>query len=60
MNDKNHASKTSPCVNVCRISDEHGYCGGCKRTQEEISQWRYYSNEMREAILEDLKNRKDI
>lgn len=55
-----HASETTPCVNICKINTEHGICGGCKRTQDEIKQWRSYSDEMREAVLKDLEEREEI
>ena len=26
----------SPCINICTIDPDSGYCMGCSRTQEEI------------------------
>lgn len=32
-------SVPSPCISVCRIHADHGYCEGCFRTMAEISGW---------------------
>ena len=29
----------SPCVNICQINPETGYCIGCMRTIDEIAGW---------------------
>lgn len=29
----------SPCIAVCRMSDDTGYCAGCWRTLDEIADW---------------------
>ena len=29
----------SPCISVCRMSDDTGYCQGCWRTLDEIGSW---------------------
>lgn len=46
---------TSPCINVCRLHD--GLCIGCKRTEDEISNWFWYTEEERLQIMEILKTR---
>lgn len=46
----------SPCVGICKYNKDN-YCIGCKRHSDEISNWINYSDEMREAILADLKER---
>ena len=44
----------SPCNNKCRA--RNGVCVGCKRTIEEIRNWRKYSDAEKMAVLERLKN----
>ena len=29
----------SPCVSVCRVNGNNGFCEGCFRTLSEISSW---------------------
>ena len=33
----------TPCVYICRLQD--GICIGCKRTEDEISNWFWYTDE---------------
>ena len=51
------ASDTDPCVEICVMNRVSGLCSGCHRTQNEISNWHAYSNEMRASILLDLEER---
>jgi len=46
----------SPCINECRLSK--GICEGCKRTQEEIEQWRDMSKQQKLKIIQRLNNLK--
>jgi len=47
----------SPCVGVCVMDQETGYCEGCLRTLAEIAACGACSNEEREAILSALDAR---
>ena len=29
----------SPCINICTVDTDSGYCMGCSRTQDEIEKW---------------------
>ncbi|MEI7446527.1 MAG: DUF1289 domain-containing protein [Burkholderiales bacterium] len=29
----------SPCISVCRIDPDSGFCEGCQRTLDEIADW---------------------
>jgi len=50
-------AKYSPCIKVCTY-DEHGYCLGCQRTDEEVSSWRDRTEEEQLAGIEMLRERK--
>ncbi len=48
----------SPCVKVCVLHPETGYCLGCLRTLEEISLWTKMAPETRTAIMAALPARR--
>jgi uncharacterized protein len=48
---------TTPCINVCVIEPSSGFCLGCGRTLEEISQWGGLNDRAREAIRNTLADR---
>ena len=29
----------SPCINICRMNQDTGWCEGCLRTRNEIAAW---------------------
>ena len=29
----------SPCIHICTVDTDSGYCMGCSRTQDEIEKW---------------------
>ena len=47
----------SPCVSVCVLDEDSGYCEGCWRTRAEIAGWQRADTAARQAILESLKER---
>jgi len=47
----------SPCVSICVLDEESGYCKGCWRTRSEIAGWGTADNTERLAIIENLKVR---
>lgn len=47
----------SPCVDICQMDSESGFCVGCGRTIEEIANWSSYTNEKKKNILKQLKSR---
>ena len=47
----------SPCINVCNIDIQQGYCRGCGRTEEEIASWMFCTDEDRQEIVELAKDR---
>lgn len=47
----------SPCILVCTIDTETGFCLGCARTLDEIARWSSMSTEERMAVLSLLADR---
>ncbi len=47
----------SPCVNVCQIDSDSGYCLGCWRTLDEIGHWGDASGAERKAVWQQLLSR---
>jgi predicted Fe-S protein YdhL (DUF1289 family) len=48
----------SPCLSVCALDAETGYCKGCLRTAEEIASWPALDEPGRRAVLARLKERR--
>ena len=47
----------SPCVGICRLDEETGYCVGCGRTSDEIATWSTAGPSGRRAIWAALPAR---
>ena len=45
----------SPCVALCKLT-EGDICIGCKRTIEEIINWRTYTDNQKKAVFTRLEN----
>lgn len=52
------AQRQSPCIQVCQLNEQTGFCAGCFRTQEEIARWLRYSDAERDAVLGKLGARR--
>lgn len=48
----------SPCISVCTLDMDTGFCNGCKRTSDEIEFWAKMSEAEKEALLDVLEQRK--
>ncbi len=48
----------SPCVSICRIVPETGYCEGCLRTIDEIANWGTMSDAQRHETWSALRARR--
>ena len=46
----------SPCKKICKLDETMTICIICKRTVEHISKWRYYTDEERKRIMEELND----
>jgi len=40
----------SPCISVCRMSDQSGLCEGCFRTLDEITGWGHRAAEAKREV----------
>ena len=49
----------TPCVKVCAVDGQTGFCLGCRRTLAEIAGWSRLSDEERAAIMAALPQRPD-
>jgi predicted Fe-S protein YdhL (DUF1289 family) len=47
----------SPCILVCSIDMNTGYCFGCGRTRDEISAWITMTPQTRRAVMAELPAR---
>jgi predicted Fe-S protein YdhL (DUF1289 family) len=54
------AAVPSPCISVCRIDPATGWCEGCLRTIDEISQWSRYDDEEKRAVWNALDRRREV
>jgi predicted Fe-S protein YdhL (DUF1289 family) len=50
----------SPCVNICVIKTETGFCSGCFRTIDEISRWQVLTSEQKIELLGELADRRTL
>jgi acyl dehydratase len=48
----------SPCVDVCRMNPETGFCDGCLRTIEEIAAWASCDDGKKRAVLVRVESRR--
>lgn len=49
---------TSPCIDICVMNEQSGYCQGCFRTVDEIAGWGSFSADRKAAILRELATRR--
>jgi uncharacterized protein len=47
----------SPCIGVCDIEIDTGYCRGCWRTLGEIAAWPEYDDVQRRGVLAAARQR---
>ncbi len=51
------SEEESPCIDLCVIHRESGYCMGCFRTGDEIARWSRMSTDARTALKATLPAR---
>ena len=49
----------SPCISVCRMSDNSGLCMGCFRTRDEIAGWSSSGDDGKRDIWKLIEQRMD-
>ena len=49
----------SPCISVCEIETDTGYCKGCWRTRDEVAGWNNTDSVQRLEIIERLHQRRE-
>jgi|TARA_R110000787_G_C13400388_1_gene443349 uncharacterized protein len=49
----------SPCISICTIDSDSGYCVGCARTDDEIAMWGFpdTTDEWKIQNLKELETR---
>jgi hypothetical protein len=47
----------SPCISVCRMSDQSGLCEGCFRTLDEITGWGHRTPEAKRDVWRLIQHR---
>jgi predicted Fe-S protein YdhL (DUF1289 family) len=57
MNAPDPSAIETPCIKVCVVDPESGFCIGCGRTRQEIGGWLGYSAAERHAIVLGLPAR---
>lgn len=48
----------SPCIDVCRMNAETGFCDGCFRTIDEIASWSAYDDDAKRDVLARVESRR--
>lgn len=51
------AACPSPCVSVCRMSDDTGLCAGCWRSLDEIAVWGRVDDAARRVVWQRIATR---
>jgi predicted Fe-S protein YdhL (DUF1289 family) len=49
----------SPCVSICRMDMDTGYCEGCRRTLDEIAAWGRMADADKRAVWIGIAKRID-
>jgi predicted Fe-S protein YdhL (DUF1289 family) len=57
MNASSLPAIETPCIKVCVVDPDSGYCIGCGRTRGEIGSWLGFSPEARRAVMAVLPDR---
>lgn len=54
---QNEETPQSPCVSVCRMSDQTGLCEGCFRTLDEITGWGHRTPDAKRDVWRLIQQR---
>ena len=47
----------SPCISVCRVDADSGWCEGCLRTLDEIAAWSQLDNDDKRGVWRIIEQR---
>ena len=47
----------SPCISVCRVDADSGWCEGCLRTLGEIAAWSQLGNDAKRGVWQIIEQR---
>jgi uncharacterized protein len=47
----------SPCISVCRVDADSGWCEGCLRTLDEIAAWGGLGNDAKRGVWRIIEQR---
>lgn len=50
----------SPCISVCVMDAERGWCTGCQRTLDEIAVWSILDDQEKRAVWTALAGRRGV
>ncbi|SFU45442.1 DUF1289 domain-containing protein [Pseudoduganella namucuonensis] len=50
----------SPCVSLCKMNRETGYCEGCLRSIDEIVAWGRADDDFKRAVWEAIRQREQL
>lgn len=57
MDDSRFPEIETPCIKICVLEPETGFCIGCGRTRDEISNWLVLNASQRRHIMQTLPER---
>lgn len=57
MSDRKTPENQSPCIKLCVMEPDSGFCMGCGRTRDEIASWISLSANERETVTGKLDQR---
>lgn len=58
MIEQEETTVASPCIYICEMDEASGFCRGCFRTLEEITDWSRAGEDERLAILAAIARRR--
>ncbi len=47
----------SPCISMCKMAPDTGFCEGCMRTIDEIIGWGAQSDDYKRAVWAEIRRR---
>ena len=50
----------TPCIQVCMVDGETGWCLGCGRSLREIAEWTKYTDQKRSDLIKESQSRLNV